>query len=48
MELTAKQMIVLAARTANSTTHGVGYKAATPRLNGDGGSYQVFYGLVTA
>jgi hypothetical protein len=46
--LSAKQMVVLAARTPNSADHGVGFKAETPILgSNDGASYKVYFGLVS-
>jgi hypothetical protein len=46
--LTAKQMVVLAARTANSVERAVGFKVVTPLLNGLGASYKVYFGIVPA
>lgn len=44
--LTTKQMVVLAARTPNSVFSGIGYKAETPLISGQGGDYKVYFGLV--
>jgi hypothetical protein len=44
--LSPKQMVLLAARTANSVERRVGYKIATPLLSGDGGSYKIYFGTV--
>lgn len=46
--LSAKQMVLLAARTANSTFKGIGFKAETPLITGYGASYKVYFGLVPA
>ncbi len=47
--LSAKQMVVLAARTENSSSRGVGFKAETKLLSsGRGESYKVYFGLVPA
>jgi hypothetical protein len=48
LQVTPKQMVVLAARTPNSNLHGVGYKLETPLLSAHGGSYKVYFGLVPA
>lgn len=46
--LSAKQMVLLAARTANSTFKGIGFKAETPLITGLGASYKVYFGIVPA
>jgi hypothetical protein len=46
--VTPKQMIVLAARTANSVERNVGFKLVTPLLSAEGASYKVYFGLVPA
>lgn len=46
LALTAKQMIVLAARTANSHEKGVGFKVSTPLLSNFGASYKAYFGVV--
>ncbi len=46
--LTGRQMVLLAARTQNSNHHGIGFKAETPLLSGDGASYKAYFGLVPA
>lgn len=48
INLTAKQMIVLSARTLNSDVKGVGFKVETPLISSQGASYKVYFGLVTA
>ncbi len=48
LALTAKQMIVLAARTTNSVERGVGFKVATPLLSAHGANYKVYFGVVPA
>lgn len=45
---TAKEMVLLAARTPNSDEKAVGFKRATPPISGDGARYRVFFGLVPA
>jgi LGFP repeat len=44
--LTAKELVVLAARTQNSTKHGVEYKVETPSFTREGSEYRVYYGVV--
>jgi hypothetical protein len=46
--LSAKQMVLLAARTNNSTFNGIGFKAETPLIAGDGASYKIYFGIVPA
>lgn len=46
--LSAKQMVLLAARTNNSTFKGIGFKAETPLISGSGASYKVYFGIVPA
>lgn len=46
--LSAKQMVLLAARTNNSTFKGIGFKAETPLIAGDGASYKIYFGIVPA
>ena len=46
LHLTAKQMVVLAARTVNQDQWGIGWKAATESLTGQGSEYKVYFGLV--
>jgi hypothetical protein len=48
VHLSAKQMIVLAARTLNRDQWGIGWKAESPELTGQGSDYKVYFGLVTA
>lgn len=48
LAVTAKQMVVLAARTPNSNFKNIGFKLETPLLSGDGASYKVYFGLVPA
>jgi hypothetical protein len=48
LHVTAKQMVVLAARTTNSSERGVGFKLHTSLISGDGASYKVYFGLVLA
>jgi LGFP repeat len=46
--LSAKQMVLLAARTNNSTFKGIGFKAETPLIAGHGASYKIYFGIVPA
>jgi LGFP repeat len=46
--ITAKEMVVLAARTANAWERGVEFKTATPVLQGGGASYKVYFGIEPA
>ena len=49
IQLTAKQMIVLAGRTTNAIERGVGFKVATPLMGAEeDASYKVYFGLVPA
>lgn len=41
--LSAKQMILLAARTQNTWTQGVGFKAETPLFDSDGATYKAYF-----
>ena len=47
INITAKQMVVLSARTLNSDVNGVGFKVETPLISSQGASYKVYFGLVT-
>jgi hypothetical protein len=46
--LSARQMVLLAARTNNSTFKGIGFKSETPLIAGSGASYKVYFGIVPA
>jgi hypothetical protein len=46
MTLSAKQMVLLAARTHNSEFDGIGFKVESPLISGLGASYKVYFGLV--
>ena len=48
LALSAKQMVVLAARTGNSVERGVGFKISTPLLSAHGADYKVYFGVVPA
>ncbi len=49
IQLTAKQMIVLAGRTPTAVERGVGFKVSTPLMGADkDASYKVYFGLVPA
>lgn len=44
--VSARQMVVLAARTGNSDFKGIGFKIETPLISGSGASYKLYFGLV--
>lgn len=44
--LTAKQLVVLAARVNNSTDEGIGYKVQTQLLSRKGASYKLCFGMI--
>jgi hypothetical protein len=44
--LSAKQMVVLAARTPHTNRYDIGYKVETPLLSGEGGSYRAYFDVV--
>lgn len=47
--LSARQMVLLAARTQNVPDHiGIGYKVQTPLLEGDDATYRAYYGIIPA
>ena len=46
--ITAKEMVVLAARVTNSTEKEIGFKIASPLISSQGASYKVYFGLVPA
>lgn len=46
LTLTARQMVVLAARTGNTDFDSIGYKIETPLISGDGASYKAYFGMV--
>lgn len=49
IQLSAKQMVVLAGRTPNWIERGVGFKISTPLMGADeGASYKAYFGLVPA
>jgi hypothetical protein len=43
--ISAKQMVLLATRTSNSTFKGIGYKLETPLISGSGASYKAYFGV---
>lgn len=45
---TAKQMVLLAARTGNQEFRGIGFKGETPLVSGHGASYKAYFGIVPA
>ncbi|MER9183919.1 hypothetical protein [Mesorhizobium sp. M0767] len=46
--ISAKQMVLLAARTNNTTFSGIGFKVETPLISGEGASYKAYFGFVPA
>jgi len=44
----ARQLVLLAARTANSEFSGIGFKVETPLISGSGASYKAYFGVVPA
>lgn len=44
--ISARQMVVLAARTQNSNFHGIGFKIESGLVSGSGASYKSYFGLV--
>ncbi len=46
--LSARQMVVLAARTQNSDFKNIGYKVESGLISGSGASYKVYFGIVPA
>lgn len=46
--VSAKQMVLLAARTANSGFDGIGFKLESDLISGSGASYKVYFGVVPA
>lgn len=45
VHLSAKQMVVLSARTPYSDLWGIGWKVETPLMSADGASYKAYFGL---
>lgn len=48
LTVSAKQMVVLAARTNNSDLKGIGFKLETPMMRGEGAAYKAYFGIVPA
>jgi hypothetical protein len=46
--LSAREMVLLAARTSNSTIGPIGFKRETPLISGEGASYKAYFGVVPA
>lgn len=46
--VSAKQMVLLAARTPNTNFHNIGYKVESGLIAGSGASYKAYYGIVPA
>lgn len=46
--LSARQMVLLAARTDNRWFNGIGYKFESPLVSGQGASYKAYYGVAPA
>jgi len=45
LTLSAKSMVLLAARTPNSSFLGIGFKAETALISGQGASYKAYFGV---
>lgn len=48
LTLSARQLVLLAARTGNSTWKNIGFKAESPLLAGHGASYKLYFGVTPA
>jgi hypothetical protein len=48
LSISAKLMVLLAARTNNSIFGGIGFKIESPLISGSGASYKAYYGVVPA
>jgi hypothetical protein len=48
LTVSAKQMVLLAARTGNTVFDGIGYKLESGLIAGSGASYKVYFGIVPA
>lgn len=48
LTVSAKQLVLLAARTGNTDFDGIGYKLETELISGDGASYKVYFDIVPA
>lgn len=48
IRVSARDMVLTAARGTNSEFKGIGYRIESPLLSGDGASYKVYFGLVRA
>jgi hypothetical protein len=46
--LSARQMVLLAARTENSNFHSIGFKVESGLISGAGASYKTYFGIVPA
>lgn len=46
--LSARQLVLLAARTGNSTWKNIGFKVESPLLSGHGASYKLYFGVTPA
>jgi hypothetical protein len=46
--LSARDMVLLAAKTQNSKAGPIGFKVESPLISGDGASYKVYFGVVPA
>lgn len=44
--LTARELVLLATRTSNSTFKGIGFKRESDLISGDGASYKAYFGVV--
>jgi hypothetical protein len=45
-QLTPKEMVLLAARTSNSESKGIGHKFESPLFQRDGATYRAYFGIV--
>lgn len=46
--LSARQMVLLAARTPNANQYDIGYKAESPLISSQGATYRAYFGIVPA
>lgn len=46
--LSSKQMVLLSAKTQDSSFNGIGYKLESSLISGSGASYKVYFGIVPA
>lgn len=46
LTISARQMVVLAARTGNTDFNGIGYKVETSLISGSGATYKGYFGMI--